>query len=58
MKQKTFAAAIHRDDILRGAEDLGVELKEHRQTVIDAMLGISDSLGLEPRDGSPMSATE
>ena len=37
MKQKSFAAAVNRDDIVRGAEDLGVELNEHIQFVIDAM---------------------
>jgi len=36
-KQKSFAAAINRDDITRGAEDLGVDLTEHIQQVIDAM---------------------
>ncbi|MDV7400367.1 hypothetical protein RZS08_53625, partial [Arthrospira platensis SPKY1] len=31
MKQKSFAAAVNRDDIVRGAEDLGVDLNEHIQ---------------------------
>ena len=48
MKQKSFAAAIHREDIVRGAEDLGVDLNEHIQRVIDAMAGIADQLGLAP----------
>ncbi len=48
MKQKSFAAAIHREDIVNGAEDLGVDLNEHIQMVIDAMAGIADQLGLEP----------
>ena len=51
MKQKSFAAAVDRGDIVRGSEDLGVDLNEHIQTVIDAMLGISGTLGLEPHDG-------
>ena len=46
MKQKAFAAAVNRDDIVRGAEDLGVDLAEHIQTVIDAMAAISDELEL------------
>ncbi len=46
MKQKAFAAAVNRDDIVRGAEDLGVDLAEHIQTVIDAMAAISDKLEL------------
>ncbi len=48
MKQKAFAAAVNRDDIVRGAEDLGVELNEHIQFVIDAMRPISAELGLVP----------
>ncbi len=47
MKQKSFAAAVRREDIIRGAEDLGVELDAHIQFVIDAMQGAAASLGLE-----------
>lgn len=46
MKQKSFAAAVSREDIVRGAEDLGVELNEHIQFVIDAMAEIAEDLGL------------
>jgi len=52
MKQKSFAAAVNRDDIARGAEDLGIDLNEHIQFVIDAMATIADQLGLGPRSGS------
>lgn len=48
MKQKSFAAAVNRDDIMRGAEDLEVELNEHIQFVIDAMATIADQIGLAP----------
>jgi len=48
MKQKSFAAAVSREDIVRGAEDLGVELNEHIQFVIDAMASIAGELGLAP----------
>ena len=34
-------------DIVRGAEDLGVELNEHIQFVIAAMVSISTELGLD-----------
>ena len=44
--KKSFAAAINRDDIVRGAEDLGVELNQHIQFVIDAMEEARDKLGL------------
>ncbi|MBC8357259.1 MAG: HDIG domain-containing protein [Planctomycetes bacterium] len=46
MKQKSFAAAVNREDIINGAEDLGVELNEHIQFVIDAMAECADELGL------------
>lgn len=46
LKAKGFAASINRDDITRGAADLGVELDEHIQFVIDAMTPISAELGL------------
>lgn len=45
-KQKGFAAAVKREDIVRGAADLGVELNEHIQFVIHAMQGIASELGL------------
>ena len=48
MKQASFAAAIHRDDIVNGAEDLGVELNEHINFCIAAMQSIAEELGLLP----------
>jgi putative nucleotidyltransferase with HDIG domain len=46
MKQPSFAAAINRDDIVRGAADLGVDLDEHIEFCIAAMQGIALELGL------------
>jgi predicted hydrolase (HD superfamily) len=40
--------AVNRDDITRGAADLGVDLDEHIQFVIDALAGIADDLGFAP----------
>jgi putative nucleotidyltransferase with HDIG domain len=37
MKQASFAAAVNRDDILRGAEELGVDLNEHIEFCAAAM---------------------
>ncbi|MEM8671207.1 MAG: HD domain-containing protein [Planctomycetota bacterium] len=37
MKQVSFAAAVNRDDIIQGAEDLGVELNEHIDFCIQAL---------------------
>lgn len=45
-KQKSFAAAVKREDIVQGAADLGVELDEHIQRVIDAMTSIATELEL------------
>ena len=49
MKQKSFAAAVNRDDIVRGAEELGVDLNEHIEFVAGALREISGELGLAPR---------
>jgi putative nucleotidyltransferase with HDIG domain len=46
MKDKAFARAVRREDIIQGAELLGVPLDEHIQFVIDAMKGIAPELGL------------
>lgn len=37
MKDKAFARNVNRDDIIKGAEDIGVELDEHLINVINAM---------------------
>ena len=46
MKQASFAAAVSRDDIQRGADDLGVELNEHIAFVIAALSAVAPDLGL------------
>lgn len=46
MKDKAFARSVSRDDILRGAEELGVPLDEHITFCIDAMRRISTALAL------------
>ena len=48
MKQRSFAAAVNREDIVRGAEDLGVDLNEHIEFVAAALRERADILGLEP----------
>jgi putative nucleotidyltransferase with HDIG domain len=45
MKQKSFAAAVSREDIERGAQLLELPLDEHIQNVITAMQGIAADLG-------------
>ncbi len=46
MKQASFAAAINRDDMRKGAEDLGVDLDEHIAFVIAALQPLAEELGL------------
>jgi putative nucleotidyltransferase with HDIG domain len=46
MKDKAFARAVNRDDIINGAADLGIELEEHIAFCIEAMKGIAGELGL------------
>ncbi len=46
LKQPSFAAGVHRDDVYKGAEELGVELDEHIAFVIDALRPIAPELGL------------
>jgi len=46
LKQPSFAAGVHRDEVYRGAEELGVELDDHIRFVIEAMRPISGELGL------------
>jgi predicted hydrolase (HD superfamily) len=45
-KDPRFAAAVSRQDIARGAEELGVELWPHVDRVIAAMRPVARSLGL------------
>lgn len=45
MKQHSFAAAVKREDITRGAELLGLQLEEHIMHVVTAMQGVAAELG-------------
>jgi putative nucleotidyltransferase with HDIG domain len=53
LKQKSFAASINRDDIHRGAQDLGVDLDEHIQFVIAALEKVAPELGLANNAANP-----
>ncbi|MEO8973369.1 MAG: HAD family hydrolase, partial [Ktedonobacteraceae bacterium] len=46
MKSKGFAAGVNRDDLVKGAELLGVDLNEHIAFVIEAMSSVAETLGL------------
>lgn len=47
MKDKAFARAVSRDDLVKGAEALGLPLEEHIANVIEAMRGRAAELGLK-----------
>jgi predicted hydrolase (HD superfamily) len=46
MKDKAFARGVHREQLLAGAEDLGVPFDEHVLVVRDALVPIAGELGL------------
>ena len=46
MKDKAFARAVKRDDLRRGAEELGLPLEQHIGNVIAFMRERADALGL------------
>jgi len=47
MKTPSFAAAVKRDDIVAGAELLGIPLDAHIRNCISALRGIAGELGLK-----------
>ena len=55
MKTASFAAAVNRDDIVRGAADLGVDLDEHISFLIAALQTIAEVLDLVPEAGAKSS---
>ncbi len=46
MKAKSFAAGVNREDLVKGAAELGVDLDEHIAFVIEAMSSVAETLGL------------
>ncbi len=51
MKDKAFARSVNREEMLHGAEALGVPFDEHIQIVVGAMAGIAGELGLAGAEG-------
>jgi putative nucleotidyltransferase with HDIG domain len=51
LKQPSFAAAVDRDQVWRGIEELEVDPDEHMTLIIEAMAERSDELGIGPREG-------
>lgn len=54
MKDKAFAKGVSREDVMIGVQELGVDLDQHIQFVIEAMRGVADAIGLA---GSPAAQT-
>jgi putative nucleotidyltransferase with HDIG domain len=50
LKDKAFARGVNREDVTRGADELGVDLDQHIAFVRDAMATIADQLELPPRN--------
>lgn len=48
MKAKAFAASVDRDDLLKGAVDLGVDFDEHILFVAESLKPVAGQLGLNP----------
>jgi putative nucleotidyltransferase with HDIG domain len=46
LKDKGFARTVNRDDVYRGAEELGVELDSHIGFVVEALSAVAPRIGL------------
>jgi putative nucleotidyltransferase with HDIG domain len=46
LKQPSFAAGVHRDEVYAGAELLGLDLDDHIRNVVEALQPIAPELGL------------
>ena len=52
LKQPSFAAAVNRDEVRAGAEELGVDFDEHVAFVIAALAERADELGIQGREAA------
>ena len=52
LKQPSFAAAVNREEVQRGIDELGVDPDEHIALIIEALAERSDELGLGAREGA------
>ena len=46
MKDKSFARSVRREDLVRGAEDLGLDLDRHIENVVEALKPVAEELGV------------
>ena len=56
LKTPAFAAAVNRDEVREGAEELGVDFDEHIRTVIAALEARADELELHGKAAEPDAA--
>jgi putative nucleotidyltransferase with HDIG domain len=56
LKQPSFAAGVHRDEVYAGAELLELELDDHIRNVVAALQPIAAELGLRTGADAPASA--
>ena len=52
MKDKAFARGVRREDLVLGAQELGLPIEEHIAFCIEAMRGVAEVLGLERKAGA------
>jgi putative nucleotidyltransferase with HDIG domain len=57
LKDKAFARGVNREDVRKGAEELGVPLDKHIAFCIAAMRENADALGLRGNAGTPAAST-
>lgn len=57
LKDKAFARGVNREDVYKGAEELGVSLEEHISFCIQAMRSIATELGLAGKAVPSQSST-
>jgi putative nucleotidyltransferase with HDIG domain len=54
LKDKAFARGVSREDVYKGAEELGVPLEEHIAFCIDALRAVAPQLGLNGVAAPPL----
>jgi predicted hydrolase (HD superfamily) len=47
MKDKAFARGVSREDVIQGAQELGVDLDQHIAFVLAALQGSAEAIGLQ-----------
>ena len=53
LRDKNFAKDVNRDDILRGAEELGIDLDEHITFVVESMKPVAQQIDLTTGEPQP-----